>query len=34
LTARLAEAGADLIISAMTDLPATVAELARMKGRR
>jgi HAD superfamily hydrolase (TIGR01509 family) len=35
LTARLAEAGADLIVSAMIDLPATVAKLVhRMKGRR
>jgi HAD superfamily hydrolase (TIGR01509 family) len=35
LTARLAEAGADLIIAAMADLPAAVAKLIdRMPGRR
>jgi HAD superfamily hydrolase (TIGR01509 family) len=34
LTARLAEAGADLIITAMPDLPAAVAELAGRKPRR
>ena len=34
LAARLTEAGADLIVTAMADLPAAVAELADRKPRR